>query len=311
MPSIRVLTVGASLSLSGRFAVQGRQAYQGLTLWADDVNRAGGLTVHPGEPPLPVRLIIYDDASRRANAAANTERLISEDGVHLLLGPYSSVLTLAAAEAAAPHDRTIWNHGGSSDAMDARGWQHVVTLLSSASRYFEPLLEMAAQQDGRPIRTVALLRGAQGTFPAAVIGGARDHARRLGLGIVFDGMYPEVRHTAPSPQPPYEGEGVHSVLVRQLADLAPDLILGAGTTEADIAFALEIRRQGVNSALIGLVAAGVQAFREALGADAAGICGPSQWEPTAAAQPDIGPSSAAFARSYRARFRAEPDYPAA
>ena len=34
------ITVGAALSLSGRFAVQGEQARRGLTLWAEDVNAA-------------------------------------------------------------------------------------------------------------------------------------------------------------------------------------------------------------------------------------------------------------------------------
>jgi branched-chain amino acid transport system substrate-binding protein len=324
------IIVGASLSLSGGFAPQGRQAHAGLTLWAEDTNRAGGMLVDSGQPHRPVRLQIHDDGSKRAVAAALTRQLLTADRVDLLFGPYSSVLALAAAEVAAEFDRTLWNHGGSSDAMVGRGWQHVVNLLSPASSYFVPLVEMAVQSAGRPIRTVALLHGARGTFPAAVTDGAAAHAHALGLEVVLRAAYPE--ETAPRqpdgetsprqpdgetspPQPPSParrgGSTNHQVLVGEIAARRPDVILGVGTTEADIELARELRAQGVTPALVGLVAAAVQPFRDALGADADGFCGPSQWEPTLQDQPELGPTSAAFAQAFRARFKAEPDYTAA
>ena len=276
-----VLKVGAALSLSGRFAVQGEQARRGLLLWAEQAN--GG-----------VELVVHDDASTRAGAAAGTDRLIVADRVDLLFGPYSSVLTIAAAEVSERHGRVLWNHGGSSDALDERGFARVVTLLTPASRYFEPVLEMAVDASamgGRVARTVALAYGAAGTFPRAVAEGARRHASRLGLQIVYHGEYP-----AP---------------VNELATLRPDVVLGVGTTEADLTFAREIRRQRLSASLIALVAAPIEHFGAALGPDADGFCGPSQWEPTLQGQPDVGPTSADFAASFRQRFGVEPDYPAA
>ena len=338
------VSIGASLSLSGRFAAQGRQSHDGLTLWAEDMNRAGGLIVSPQQPRRPVRLLILNDGSKQAAAATNTRRLLTADHVDLLFGPYSSVLALAAAEVAAAFDRTLWNHGGSSDAMVARGWQHVVNLLSPASSYFVPLLEMAVQSAGRLVRTVALLHGARGTFPAAVTDGAAAHARQLGLEVVLRAAYPEERgRAALSPQPPpsrmveplpsglstsyagereqlevpalskarSEGSNELRALVGEIAARRPDVILGVGTTEADIEFARELRAQGVTPALVGLVAAAVQPLQDALGADADGFCGPSQWEPALRDQPEIGPTSAAFAQAFRARFGADPDYTAA
>ena len=298
------IVAGAALSLSGRFAVQGEQARRGLALWAEHVNQQGGLAVWPDKPRQPVSLQLYDDGSTRAGVVAATERLIAEDGVGLLFSPYGSVLTLAAAEVAERRGRVFWNHGGSSDALDARGWRHVITLLSPASRYFVPVLEMAVQygkETGRPLRSVALLHGATGTFPQAVISGARVHAARLGLDIVLDEAYPSDEG---------QGEGV-STLVSRLATLRPDLILGVGTTEADLAFAAELRRQRVGSMLVGLVVAPIERFREVLGSDADGFCGPSQWEPSLQGWPDLGPTSSQFSADFRARFGLEPDYPAA
>jgi branched-chain amino acid transport system substrate-binding protein len=294
------IKVGAALSLSGRFAVQGEQAHRGLLLWTEQVNRAGGLIAGKADGPRQVALIVHDDASRRANAATATERLILTDRVELLFSPYSSVLTISAAEVAARHGRVLWNHGGSSDALDARGWQHVVTLLTPASRYFEPVLEMVVAQaraDGPPIRTLAIVHGAAGTFPVAVADGAARAATRLGLAVVFREPYPALDDLSP--------------LVDRVVAAQPDLILGVGATEADLAFAQETHRQRLASLLIGLVAAPIERFREVLGSDADGFLGPSQWEPTLRDAPDVGPASAAFSAAFRARFGVEPDYPAA
>jgi ABC-type branched-subunit amino acid transport system substrate-binding protein len=101
------------------------------------------------------------------------------------------------------------------------------------------------------------------------------------------------------------------LLVERIAALRPDIVLGVGTTEADLAFARESRRQRLVPGVLGLVAAPIEHFQEALGSDASGFCGPSQWEPMLQDQPDIGPSSGEFARRFRARFGVEPDYPAA
>jgi branched-chain amino acid transport system substrate-binding protein len=291
------IVAGAALSLTGRFAVQGEQARRGLMLWAERVNQRGGLRVHPSRPPQPVELRIYDDGSKIAGATAATERLIADDGVELLFSPYGSVLALAAAEVAERYGRVLWNHGGSSDALEQRGFRHLVTLLSSASRYFVPVLDLAVRQAGtpeHPVRTVALLHGASGTFPRAVIGGARDHAVRLGLEVVLDEAYSDL-----------------AALASRLAWLEPDLVLGVGATEDDLAFAQALRAHAIQARLIGLVAAPIERFREVLGADADGLCGPSQWEPALGGTPDLGPTSAQFGTAFRDRFGLEPDYPAA
>jgi branched-chain amino acid transport system substrate-binding protein len=327
------IVAGAALSLTGRFAVQGEQARRGLDLWTEHVNQQGGLRVHPFEPPQAVELQVYDDTSKIAGAQSASERLIAEDRVHLLFSPYSSVLALAAAEVAERHRRVLWNHGGSSDALEQRGFRYPVTLLSSASRYFVPVLDLAVNQAGtpeHPIRTVALVHGASGTFPKAVIDGARTHAARLGLSIVLDDPYPspplpaprdaettgDVASCLPLPRT-REGTGERGTpgelvpLVSRLARLGPDLILGVGTTEADLAFAQQLRAGGVNARMIALVAAPIERFREVLGADADGFCGPSQWEPSLGGTPDVGPTSTRFSEAFRQRFGLEPDYPAA
>ena len=84
-----------------------------------------------------VSIIHYDDGSLADNCRQNTERLIQQDQVDLLFGPYSAGLTTAASDVAGSHERLLWNHGGAGDALYARGFRHVIGVLTPADRYLE------------------------------------------------------------------------------------------------------------------------------------------------------------------------------
>ncbi|HYN22167.1 MAG TPA: ABC transporter substrate-binding protein, partial [Thermoanaerobaculia bacterium] len=106
MSALSEILAGVSLSLSGRFRLQGQEALNGIRLWVDQTS-----------PFLPLRLIVLDDESRSEQARENVLRLLTRDRVDLLFGPYSSVLTMAAAPIAEGHGKILWNHGGASDAI--------------------------------------------------------------------------------------------------------------------------------------------------------------------------------------------------
>jgi branched-chain amino acid transport system substrate-binding protein len=86
------ITVGISLPLTGDFAADGEASLRGYRLWADDVNAHGGLLRRP------VKLIIRNDRSDPNAVKADYQALIRTDRVDLVLAPFSSLLTEAAAE---------------------------------------------------------------------------------------------------------------------------------------------------------------------------------------------------------------------
>ena len=92
------VAVGLSISLTGRFHSQGQQALQGIRLWQLYINAQGGITVD-GEKK-SVRLIWFDDRSQIFYARQNVLQLLREDKINILLGPYSSSLTMAVVEIA-------------------------------------------------------------------------------------------------------------------------------------------------------------------------------------------------------------------
>jgi len=114
--------------VSGPLRRQGQDAYDGIRLWVDHANR-------------PLRLVALDDASSASRARENVARLLTEERVDLLLGPYGSGSTLAVAPLAAAHGKILWNHGGAADEITEAGSAHVVSVLSPASTIFETCRE--------------------------------------------------------------------------------------------------------------------------------------------------------------------------
>ena len=96
-PSGTPIKVGISLSLTSQFSADGQASLRGYRLWAADVNSHGGLLGRP------VRLVVLNDNSDPNTVTKNYGTLITQDHVNLVLGPFSSLLTMPAATVASQH----------------------------------------------------------------------------------------------------------------------------------------------------------------------------------------------------------------
>ncbi len=93
-----------------------------------------------------VRLIWYDDRSQISCARKNVFRLLREDQIDILLGPYSSSLTMAVVEIAEEYKKVLWNHGCSSDEIFRHGRRYLVGIASPASDYLRALPHCLAEE---------------------------------------------------------------------------------------------------------------------------------------------------------------------
>src|SRR5439155_11219761 len=135
-------------------------------LWVEHVTCAGGLPFGRDGATRPLRLVALDDASSQSSARLNVARLLTEERVDLLLGPYGSGSTLAVAPLAAAHGKILWNHGGASDEITEAGSAHVVSVLSPASHYLRDLPRVVRHRTDAQ-RTTVLYAG-RGTFAASI-----------------------------------------------------------------------------------------------------------------------------------------------
>ena len=273
-----MITVGIPVSLTGQFATQGRQALAGLTAWAEYVNAAGGLDV--GGQSRPVTLVHYDDGSLAEGAQQATERLIKQDQVDVLFGPYSAGLTTAAAEVAESQGKLLWNHGGAGDALYARGYRSIIGILTPADQYLvgAPALARQANPDASKL---VILRIDTGAFARIVARGVEATAHGMGFTTELDLRY------RPS-------QTRFAEIARAVAELEPDLVVCVGRIRHDIATARALaslpNRSSIGLAVV--VAAPIAEFANQLGSQADGFIGPSQWEPAVSVtQPDAGPDA--------------------
>ncbi len=89
------ITLGSSISLTGKYATNGLHTQRGYDYAVKVINEAGGVKV--GDKSYKLAVKYYDDESTPARGAQLAERLIQQDGVEYMLGPYSSGMTKAIA----------------------------------------------------------------------------------------------------------------------------------------------------------------------------------------------------------------------
>lgn len=290
----RPVKLGIAASLSGRYALLGRQAVDGVKLYAADRNRRGGIRI--GAEKLPLEVVVVDDRGSESVVRQAVEKLVREERVELLLGPYGSGLTLAAAEVAESLSHVMWNHGGASDEIMRRGFSWIVGILTPASRYLPPVLDLVRSVDPAAKR-ISVVHSATG-FAGEVADGALRAIQEKGLTLVLHRSYAS-------------GTEDFAAILREIASDPPDVLLAAGRLEDDIRFATQFAAFEPRGRAAALVAGAVTHFRSALGERSEGFLGPSQWEPEARYDVDFGPSAAEFAERYRAATGAPLDYPAA
>ncbi len=182
------ITLGMPISLSGRYAMLGRQVLEGLQCYVRDVNAAGGIYLSRSNRSLPVALIARDDEGRLDKTRDLVERLIGEDAIDILMGPYGSGLTFAAAEVADAAGMVLFNHSGSADSIFERESRWMVGIISPASRYLCSVLDSLRARDPAA-RTVALVSAETG-FAGDVAQGAVNWINAQGLELRLHQRYP-------------------------------------------------------------------------------------------------------------------------
>src|ERR1700756_2989245 len=83
------IRIGASISMTGTYAKPGTYARDGYLLCQKQVNERGGLLGRK------VEFVVYDDRSDTQTGVRLYEKLITDDKVDAVMGPYSSAITEA------------------------------------------------------------------------------------------------------------------------------------------------------------------------------------------------------------------------
>ncbi len=117
--SLPPIKIGISLSLSGDFSADGQAFQQGYQLWADTINKNGGLLGRQ------VQLDIVSDASSPDQVQTNYQKLITVDKVDLIFGPFSTLLTKPSSVVANRYGYALVEGAGGGPSVFTQGLNNV------------------------------------------------------------------------------------------------------------------------------------------------------------------------------------------
>ena len=279
--SAETITIGTTQSLTGPFQDFGTEQLRGLQMWVDDVNGRGMLL---GQR---VELVHYDDASDAARSVQLYGKLIEQDKVNLLVGPYSSEITLEASKVAEQHNFPMVATAASADQIWNRGLKNIFGVDTPSSNYMD-VDENGALFKLMGVKTMAVVF-AETEFAQDVVRGIRGYASRKDVRIVLDEAYPEN-------QTDFTG------LASRLKQANADVIFGISYLDDSVALVRALKQANVKPKMLAFtVGPAVVEFGEQLGADAEGVVGVVQWLRSVRM-----PGAQDFAYRYRQRYGNNP-----
>ncbi len=275
------IKIGAALSLTGRFSDSAKYVREGYELWAEQLNKAGGIKGSQ------VELVIYDDESNPDTARVLAERLIDRDKVALVLGPYSSPITDAMAtvmeRSQVPMLGTI---ASDTSIWDRRKLKWTFQAFPSSNYDHEGFLNIL--KDKAPGAKLAIVYE-EAPFSIGAKNWAMTKAKELGFTAEAYGYNPG-------------NQDFRSIIERIVGSGATYVSMG-GYYQPSIALTRQMVERGFNPTAYHFIQASDGVTKDALGANAEGIFGRSSWEPG-----ENTTGNSAFVEAYKAKFNRVPSY---
>jgi branched-chain amino acid transport system substrate-binding protein len=142
------IRIGASMSITGSYALQGGYAREGYLLCQKQVNGQGGVLGRQ------IEFVIHDDGSDAKTAVRLYEQLIAEDRVDAVIGPYSSPLTDAVADVTEKHRKLMVAPNAATTSLYEKGRKYIVMVLSPVEALSEGVLDLAARNGLRTLGVI-------------------------------------------------------------------------------------------------------------------------------------------------------------
>ena len=288
------IKIGAALSETGKFSVEGTDSRRGYDTWVRWVNDIYGGIKLDGER-YEVEVVYYDDESDADTAANLVQKLIDEDDVDFLLGPYSTGLTTGTSAIAEANNIIMVEGNGTSDTMFERGFKNLFLVATIASDYTKSgIAELAAKG-----ATTAVVVYEDTSFPTAVANGAIKHLEEAGIEVLAVETYPKDIQDV-------------SAIMTKFRDLDPDVFIGGGHYNDAVLFVNSAKELGFDpDGMLITVGPSNPKLVEELGADVEGVLGPTQWESSMAYRGEYFGSAEDYASYYESLWGDPPVYQSA
>ena len=286
------ITLGSAISFTGKFSTNGIHASNGYNLAVKKINAAGGVKV--GGKSYKLKIKYYDDESTPLRTAQLGERLIKQDGIKFLLGPYSSATTKAMAPITEKYKIPMVEAEGAARSLFTQGYKYLFAVLSTSELYLAPAVDLAAELALKAGKKPADIRIAivfeNDPFSLDVRAGVVDAASKHGMKIVIDDKMPR------------DLSDISATLTKVRA-LRPDALLLSGHSKGAATAARQIKEMKINVPLIAMTHCEAAKVISKFGASTNGFLCPTQWAETLSYSDMLFGTAKQYDRLFKASFK--------
>ncbi len=292
------IILGSALSITGKYSSNGIDTQNGYELAVKKINEMGGVKV--GGKSYKLKVQYYDDESTPARTAQLLERLIEQDGVQFILGPYSSATTIAAAPVTEKYKVPMIEAEGASRALFNKGYKYLFAVLSTSEQYLASAVDLAAEVAEKNGKKSSELRVAlvfeNDPFSQDVRAGVLEDMAKYGMQVVIDDKMPA------------DLSDISATLTKVKA-LKPDLMLISGHNKGAVTAARQMKELQVQVPMIGMTHCEGAKVVAQFGAAADGYLCPTQWAETLSYSDNYFGSAGDYDKLFKASFEGYQNVP--
>lgn len=263
------IVLGSAISITGKYSQEGKNARDGYDFAVKKINDMGGVKV--GGKTYKLEVKYYDDESTPARTAQLLERLINQDGIKFVLGPYGSGPTKAAAPVTEKYKIPMVEAEGASRSLFTQGYQYLFAALSTSEQYLAPVVDLAAElakKHGKKPSSMKIgMAFENDPFSLDVRQGVVDEAKKQGMKIVVDDKMPRDLSDI-------------SATLTKIKAVKPDVILFSGHTKGATTATRQMKEMGVSAPIVAMTHCESAKLTEQFGPASEGILCPTQWAET-------------------------------
>lgn len=288
------IILGSAMSLTGKYSSNGVNTQRGYDFAVDRINSMGGVKV--GGKSYKLKVVYYDDESTPARGAQLAERLIQQDGVQYMLGPYSSGLTKAIAPVTEKYRIPMVQAEGASRSLFTQGYRYMFAILSTSELYLASTIELMAEQaqamGRKPAEVKVAMAFENDPFSLDVRAGVVEDAKKFGMNIVIDDKLPR------------DLADMTGTLTKVKA-LKPDLFLVSGHEKGAATAVRQMAELRVDVPMVAVTHCESAKVTSEFGKAADGLLCPTQWSETLSYKDKYLGSAAQYDADFKKAF---PEY---
>jgi branched-chain amino acid transport system substrate-binding protein len=288
------INLGSAISLTGKYATNGIHAKNGYEFAITKIKEAGGIKV--GDKCYNFKVTYYDDESKGDRGATLAERLISQDGIQYMLGPYSSGLTKAIAPVTEKYQIPMVEAEGASRSLFNKGRKYLFAVLSTSEQYLASAVTLAAEmaeKTGKEASSVKVAVAVENDpFSLDIRAGVLDDAGKYDMNVVIDEKLPRDLSDM-------------SAILTKVKLLKPDLLIISGHSKGAATAVRQIGEMNIDVPMIALTHCEAADVTGKFGDVANDLLCSTQWAETLSYEDPIFGTAANYETEFKAAY---PEY---